>query len=205
MWDMTPASATPTSAHPDTGELRATSPDGRYEIVVERHADRWEYVYTTTLHDRTTNERLFESNLPASGAAFEPDGTLALQGPHHPHASVLIDPAARAFRLDAHDPWVPLSAWPAVQAAYARGWSAGVQFRLTDHPPTFPWVTFGLLVGCLIALPLLMLLPPLRRNQLFDLRIPLVLIAGAGVLLFGWLTGDAVRGWWVERGSIPKR
>lgn len=151
-------------------------------------------LYDTVLVERVTGRRLFSCQ-GTPRAEFEADGTLNLLYPGYEANGIRIDPARAVFRTHPSDPWVPLTAWPLVEAAYGRGWAQAFDYRAQSREATFPSIELMLLAcsaASLLVLSVGTFLSP-------DAQKVLLLIAGAGVLFFGWLTAGAFRRWMQAR------
>ncbi len=166
------------------------SPDGRFEINVEETVDRFERYYDTSLIERATGRRLFSCR-GTPRAEFAADGTLTVHYPGYEPGGLRIDPVGGVFRTRTDEPWMPLSAWPHIESAFGRGWAQAIAYRNQDWQEQFPWVAMLLLLGSVMALPVLCVLPLPSGNT----RLILLGVAGAGVLLFGWLTAFSFRSW----------
>jgi hypothetical protein len=177
---------------PSTDPL--VSPDGRFEVTVEETQDRASITYDTMLTERLTNRRLFTCQ-GAPRAEFAADGTLTVHYAGYEPDGVQIDPARGVFRTYSSEPWVPLAAWPMVEAAYGRGWREGLDYRQKSLPILFPWLAIVLCVGSVAALLALGMQTFIRGRE----RTVIQLVAGAGALLFGWWTVFDINSWIQER------
>lgn len=180
----------------DKSTALIVSPDGRFEVIIEETADRFEILYNTYLVDRATGKRLFACE-GANRGEFAGDGMLTIHYPGYEPGGVQIDPVNRAFRTHPSEPWVPAAAWGIVESAYRRGWAQGITYRQQSQPTPFPWVATILLLGSIIALPALGVQTFLSNNM----SAALVVVAAVGVLFFGWLAASDVRAWMKERSS----
>ncbi len=175
-----------------TNASTLVSPDGRYEVVVEETADRFEMLYDTVLVERITGKRLFTCQ-GTPRTEFAEDGMLNVLYPGYEANGIRIDPARAVFRTHPSEPWVPLAAWPLVEAAYRLGWAQVFDYRTRSQQATFPWIEIMLLL-CSAASLLVLSVQTFRSPATQKV---LLLIAGAGVLFFGWLAGGAFR-WWMQ-------
>jgi hypothetical protein len=177
------------------------SPDGRFEVIIEDLYDRGIHDPYTVLVERATSKQLFTCQ-GAPRAEFASDGMLTIHYPGYEPRGVQIDPVRCAFRTYPSDPWLPAVAWGYMESAYQRGWAQGIKFQQEQQknrmsPTPFPWVTIILLLGSIVALPVL-------GAQTFlsgSMRAVLVMVAAVGFLFFGWLTASDVRAWMRERDS----
>ncbi|MGH9754189.1 MAG: hypothetical protein ACREA2_15530 [Blastocatellia bacterium] len=178
----------------DKSTAPIVSPDGRFEVIIEETADRFEILYNTYLVDCATRKRLFSCE-GAPRVEFAGDGMLTIHYPGYEPGGVQIDPVRHAFRTHPSEPWVPAAAWGIVESAYRRGWAQGITYKHQNQPTPFPWVAIILLLGSVVALPAL-------GVQTFlpgAMRAALVVVAAVGVLFFGWLAASDVRAWMKER------
>lgn len=123
-------------------------------------------------------------------AEFLADGKCVVQYfGYQPHG-ITIDPAHRQFRLHTTDPWLPLEAWPSVEAAYGRGWSACWDFRSEKLETGSGWVEAALAIVSL-AVVLILLWNPLFFS--WGPRVAVCTVASMGFLLFAWIWLDGIR------------
>jgi len=170
------------------------SPDGRFEVIIEEDYDRGIYSCNTVLVDRATGKQLFTCQ-DAPRAVFAEDGILTIHYPGYEPYGVMIDPAHSVLRTHPSEPWVSTFAWRLVEFAYQRGWSDGRSSREPSQPTQFPWVAICLMLGSIVALPVL------GAQSLITglMRVALLAIATIGFLFFGWLVVSDVRSWAQER------
>jgi hypothetical protein len=166
------------------------SPDGRYELIIEETIDRFDRFYDYILKERATKTVIFRCQGKPE-AAFAANGILCIHYPGYEPTGIQIDPSSLAFRVRHDDPWVPLTAWPYVETAFNRGWAQAFDFRRQDPEMQFPLVESLLLFASVISLPALCWLP----LPSIPVQLTLLLLGGAGVLFFGWLSGAGVRSW----------
>lgn len=174
----------------DTYASAVISPDGRFEVTVEETPDRFEMICKTVLLERATGQRLFACD-GAWRAEFAANGMLTIHYPGYEPGGVQIDPARAVFRMHPSGPWVPLAAWQLVEDAYRRGWARAMDYRTQSRQTVFPWGTLLLLLASVAALLVL------SAQTLFagEVRIALIIVAGVGVLFFGWLAAGDLRAW----------
>ena len=166
------------------------SPDGRFEVSIDETIDRFDRLYDTVLIERATGRRLFQCQ-GEQQSEFAADGTLTIRYSGYEPDGLQIDPARGVFRLRRSEVWLPLAAWPFIEAAFGRGWAKAMEYRSEEKQAQIPWVEILLLLGSLAALPILAILPLRMGNA----RIIFLCVAGAGVLLFGWLSAVGFRAW----------
>jgi hypothetical protein len=178
----------------DARNTPLVSPDGRFEVIVDETPDRFETLYDTVLVERATGKRLFQCE-GAPPAEFSPDGVLTVDIPGYRPNGVQVDPTRRLFRTYPSGPWVPAEAWGIVEAAFKRGWSHGVTYKQESQPTPFPWVSLLLLLGSILALPVL------AAQSIFPVVMLATLmgVAALGFFFFGWLAAHDVRVWIQER------
>ena len=172
----------------ETPNTPLTSPDGRFQVVVEETADRFETLCDTVLIGSGAGDRLFSCR-GTPRAEFAADGTLYIEYPGYEPERIQIDPTRGVFRTRSSDPWVPLAAWPMLEAAFGRGWARAMDYRVQTGQAAFPWVSVLLLLGSLAALLALSVLPPGPCG----VQKVLLLVAGAGAMFFGWLAAGSLR------------
>jgi hypothetical protein len=181
-----------------TSTTPAISPDGRFEVIVEETPDRFEMLYDTILIERSTGERLFTCR-GVPRVEFIEDGTLNVNYPGYEPGEIQIDPTRAVFRTRSSEPWVPLAAWPMVEAAFGRGWAHAMDYRVQNRQAVFPWVTVTLLLCSVAALFVL----GVETRLPCDTQKVLLMVAGAAVLFFGWLAAGALR-WWGQARKLAR-
>jgi hypothetical protein len=162
--------------------LPRVSPDGRFEIRVERWHDRAPLEIETTLIARDGARVLLRLG-DVVDAGFAPDGTVQVAALSWTAAAVRIDPVTETFRVGDEQPWLPLAAWTVAEAAYLRGWQHQVGFQLESPSGGFPWVELGMASGAGIVVLLLILqhwLPPVPA-------LTLLVLAALTAILFTYL------------------
>ena len=165
------------------------SNDGRFEISVDEFWDRASAEYTTHLKEVANGTTIFSCQ-GSPLTEFLADGTCVVQYfGYQPHG-VVIHLERREFRLRESDPWLPLTAWPAVEGAFGRGWSSAWDYRREHMEGGGTWVEAGLAAFSLAATVVL-----LRYSLGLDrgLRIALCAVAALGFLFFAWLWLNAIR------------
>jgi hypothetical protein len=171
------------------------SPDGNFAVIIEEDRDdRGFILYNTYLVESATGERIFACE-GSPRAEFAGDGLLTIHYPGYEPFGVQIDPVKRAFRTHPSDLWIPATAWGVVESAYKRGWAQRTTYQHQTQPTPFPWVAIILLLGSVVALPVLCVQTFLSDAKSAELMI----VAAVGVLFFGWLTASSFRYWKRER------
>lgn len=178
----------------DTLTPSVVSPDGRFEAAVEKTVDFLELYYDLVLTERATGKRLLTCH-GTLRAEFAEDGTLIIHHPGYEPRGVQVDPVRRVFRTRPSEPWAPLDAWQMVEAAFERGWAEGVNNFNHGRKPLFPWVSVLLLLSSAVTLLALEVWPPTSKAA----QTALLLVAGSGGLLFGWLTARDFNFWMQAR------
>ena len=165
------------------------SSDGSYELVVEEFWDRASVEYTTHLKNISTGATLFTCQ-GSPHAEFLPDGTCVVQCYGYQPHGVRIRPERGEFCLRDADPWLPLSAWPAVEGAFGRGWSSAWDYKRNYMEGGRAWVEAGLAAFCLAVTAVLLRYPLFLAPAP---RVAVCVVAALGFLLFAWLWLTAIR------------
>src|SRR5688572_74035 len=104
------------------------SHDGQFELRVDEFWERSTPTVTTHVIECASGKTIFSCD-GAPKAEFTGEGFLTVQYFGYEPGGIVIDPANRQFRTHSSEPWVPLVAWPLVESAYRRGWSASFRFQ----------------------------------------------------------------------------
>jgi len=121
---------------------------------------------------------------------FLADGILTVRYPGYEPNGVIINLGQKQFRTHDSEPWLPLNAWPLVEAAYKRGWSAAWQHRQKEAEVPGIWVEATLSLGSMVALLLLLRFGAALPKEP---RIILSIVTGPAAVFFAWLWLNAVR------------
>lgn len=165
------------------------SADGRFELRVEEFWERSSPTYTSRVTDRISGTVIFTCECSPK-VEFRSDGLLQVHYPGYEPTGIVIDLAIRQFRTHESEPWVPLSAWPLVEGAYLRGWSAAYEQRQKEVATGGVWVEASLAIGSLVALLLVLCFGALLPKET---RTVLSILTAVFAVFFTWLSLNAVR------------
>jgi len=84
-----------------------------------------------------------------------------------------------------------LSAWSAIDSAYRRGWTHGINFRTRESSAVFPWPKIAIALSAAAALLLLAWKPWLDSPP----RVVLLCIAALCCVVFSYLAIGAMQRW----------
>jgi len=174
-----------------TTQASITSADGRFEIRVNAWLDdRGAPESETVLIERAT-QRVIANLSHGLNPRFTADGHASVEKPDWTDSTVEIDPASEQFRTQGDSPWLPLSAWSAIDSAYRRGWTHGINFRTREASAVFPWPEIAIALSAAAALLLLAWKPWLDSLP----RVVLLCIAALCCVVFSYLAIGAMQRW----------